>query len=264
MKAYYNGLILVFQFFSIVPLPVAVPLSPTNLERAIRLFPLLGLFFGLIYGGVGYLLATCTSISTVLLTFVIWLLGIVLTGGIHLDGWLDTMDAFFSYQEPKRRLEVMADPRVGAFGVLGAIVLLAAKFIFIYEVLAQQQSLSFFWIGWLPVFSRTLMGWTLAFVPTAKNEGLAHLFQTAKTSQTARFYGLTGLFLVFILGVMQPALLLPFLAFLFVTSGTFFWVKRKAGQWFGGVTGDVIGAATEGVEVMLWLTLLLLHSFAIV
>lgn len=264
MKAYYHGFILVFQFFSILPFPVAVSLSQMNLERAIRLFPLLGLFFGLVYGSVGYFLSTYTSISTVLITFIIWLLGIVLTGGIHLDGWLDTMDAFFSYREPKRRLEVMSDPRVGAFGVLGAIVLLIAKFLFIYEVLVQGQPLSFFWIAWIPVFSRTLMGWTLAFVPTAKNSGLAHLFQTAKTPQTIRFYGLIFLFVVSLLIVVDQVLLFPFLSFLFVTFCTFFFIKKKAVQWFGGVTGDVIGAATEGVEVMLWLTLLLLQSFGMV
>lgn len=264
MNAYYYGLILVFQFFSVLPLSVEVPMKRQNIERAIRLFPVLGLFFGLNYAGIGYLLQSCTSISNLLIAFVIWLLGIVLTGGIHLDGWLDMMDAFFSYRDPKRRLEIMADPRIGAFGVIGAIVLLMAKIIFIYEVLQISQPTSFYWILLIPVFSRTLMGWTLVLVPTAKNSGLGYLFQEAKSPLTFSFYFLYFIFMALPIVFISELRVLPFGFFLLSTILGFFFIKRKAVQWFGGVTGDVIGAATEGMEVILWLILLLLQSFGMV
>lgn len=53
---------------------------------------------------------------------------VVLTGGIHLDGFMDTIDGLFSGREREKCLEIMRDSRVGAFGVIGAICLLLFKF----------------------------------------------------------------------------------------------------------------------------------------
>lgn len=261
MKSYLHGLILAFQFFSILPINYEVSMTKENIEGAMRLFPLIGLFFGLSYGGVGYLLYRYSRLSNLLITFVIWLLGIVLTGGIHLDGWMDTADGFFSYREPKDRLEIMADPQVGAFGVISAIVLLVAKFVFIYEVLNTKQLSIFIWICLIPVFSRTVMGWTLAFIPNAKVTGLGHLFQSAKKPQTIQFYLVYLIIMAVILFIINPAFLFYLFIFLFLMTLSFFMIKKQAIQHFGGISGDVIGAITEGMEVFLWLILLVLQSF---
>ncbi|MDN6161988.1 MAG: adenosylcobinamide-GDP ribazoletransferase, partial [Atopostipes sp.] len=118
MKSYYYGLILNLQFFTTIPIPVEVPVTDKNIERSIRLFPLLGLFLGIVYSLLAYVFQVYSPFSNLLISFLIWFLTIVLTGGLHIDGWMDSADAFFSYQEKRKRLEIMADPRMGAFGVI--------------------------------------------------------------------------------------------------------------------------------------------------
>src|SRR5699024_7871714 len=98
-------------------------------------------------------------------------------------------DAFFSYQDQAKRLDIMNDPRIGAFGVLGAIVLLLAKLILIYEVLMHYQGvLTLVSIAMIPMLSRTLMGWMLVAVKPAKTKGMGHLFQKAKSKRTLWSY----------------------------------------------------------------------------
>lgn len=260
MKAYLYGLMINLQFFSIIPVRKEVPMTDKYFDRAIRLFPVLGIIFGVIYAASGWLLLAYTPVSVLLTTLIIWLLTIILCGGIHIDAWMDTSDAFFSYQDPKRRLEIMSDPRIGAFGVIGAIVLLATKFVFIYEVLANYTSLTFILIFLIPVLSRALMGFVLGFLPNAKATGMGHLFQKAKTKYTYVFY-LFYVALSFILIVYSIRLFIIFWILVLVTAIFFWLVKLKVIKWFGGITGDVVGAATEGVEVILWGVVLLLTYF---
>ncbi len=260
MMSYGYGLLLLIQFFSIVPISIEVPMTPKHIERAIRLLPVLGMGFGVLYSLTAYVLHAHTSFSPLLTTFFVWLSTIVWSGGIHLDGWMDSADAYFSYQNPEKRRAIMEDPRVGAFGVLGIVVLLTAKFVFIYEVIHTPTLVTFWAIFLIPVLSRMLMGLMLVSTPSAKDTGLGHLFQAAKTTHTLPFYGLyvlSGLGLFFV----HPPIGVVFILFFSITSGFFFFVKQKAIRWFGGITGDVIGAATEGLEVVLWLILLLLPYF---
>src|SRR5690625_5066357 len=140
MRACFYGLILNLQFFTVVPVRREIPMSNKNIRGLIGTLPLLGLLLGVMYSGITYLLVEVTSLSTLMISFVIWLLAIVLTGAIHIDGWIATSDAFFSYRDRKKRLEIMTDPRTGAFGVISVIVLLFTKFLFIYEVMLHLDT----------------------------------------------------------------------------------------------------------------------------
>ena len=90
------------------------------------------------------------AFSPLAVAFVVWLSLIILTGGLHLDGWMDASDAFFSYRDKQRRLEIMKDPRIGAFGVLSVIVLLSARFLFIYEIILQAVEATYFFLFLIP------------------------------------------------------------------------------------------------------------------
>ena len=124
-----KGLIMSIQFFTSIPIPYEVPMDRDHIERAVRTMPILGLLQGFVYAGVLYGLLNWTPISPLGAAFFIWLSLIIVTGGIHLDGWMDTSDAFFSYRDKEKRLEIMKDPNTGAFGVLSVIVLLGARFL---------------------------------------------------------------------------------------------------------------------------------------
>lgn len=263
MKTYYYGLILNFQFFTTLPINLEVPMTEENIERSIRLFPILGLYFGLIYSFVIYFLQNYSPFSNLIIAFIVWLLTIVLTGGIHIDGWMDSSDGFFSYRDQSRRLEIMSDPRLGAFGVIGGIILLLGKFIFIYEILTKTTENSSIYFVLIPILSRTFMAFTLLFIPKAKDKGLGHLFQKAAKKSTPFFYEIY-LFALIPIYFISKWMVLNFLLLLASSFIVFLFVKNKAVKWFGGITGDVVGAAVEGLEVFLWFILLLLHYFAMV
>ncbi|MDQ7861464.1 adenosylcobinamide-GDP ribazoletransferase [Peribacillus frigoritolerans] len=102
------------------------------------------------------------------LPFSFGFLTMALTGGLHLDGWIDASDAFFSYQDKERRLEIMKDSRTGAFGVISVIVLLAARFLFIYEIVERVNEWTYFLIIALPLLSKCVMGYLLIRMPLAE------------------------------------------------------------------------------------------------
>src|SRR5690625_1155213 len=150
MKSYLYRLILNLQFLSIIPFPMEIPIEKKNVERAVQTFPILGLIQGAIYAGSFYFLIEWTPFSFLATAFIIWLLFIILTGGLHLYGWMDSSDAYFSYRKKEERLRIMEDSNIGAFGVLSVIVLLAARFLFIYEVILMANSLTFFLLFFIP------------------------------------------------------------------------------------------------------------------
>ena len=75
--------------------------------------------------------------GTFLTAVFIVLTGIVLTGGLHLDGWADTGDAFFSYRDREKRLEILEDPRLGAFGTMALVFLIVVKIALFNELLSR-------------------------------------------------------------------------------------------------------------------------------
>ncbi|GLB60952.1 adenosylcobinamide-GDP ribazoletransferase [Cytobacillus sp. NCCP-133] len=257
-----RGLLINLQFFTSIPIPIAMPMDKIHLEKAIKTFPLAGLIQGGIYAFILYAFLEWTPFSVLTAAFAVWLAGIILTGGIHLDGWMDASDAFFSYRDQEKRLEIMSDPRVGAFGVMSIIVLLSVRFLFIYEIVLLSQSATYFLITLIPFLSKMVMGVLLINIQAAKKEGLGSLFQQAATKTTLFIYPF------FLLLIAAAALFtgaqatLGFLAMTVFSVLFFLFISKKVIAWFGGMTGDILGASVEGMEVFLWMIVWLLHYFA--
>ncbi|WP_053363101.1 adenosylcobinamide-GDP ribazoletransferase [Bacillus sp. FJAT-27251] len=257
--SYIKGFLLNMQFFTSIPIPLALPMDKVHLERAVRTFPLLGLLQGAVYSALLYMVVEWTSFSILTAAFAVWLAGIILTGGIHIDGWMDASDAYFSFRDKDKRLEIMSDPRTGAFGVLSVIVLLSSRFFFIYEVVAMMSGLSYLLIACIPVFSRMVMGVLLTVVKGAKEEGLGQLFQQSTTKYTLYAY---PVYLFIPLAGFWAANQAASLFFMAIAAlAILLYLKNKIPYWFGGMTGDVLGASVEGTELLLWMTLWLLHYF---
>jgi adenosylcobinamide-GDP ribazoletransferase len=257
---FLKGFLINVQFFTAIPITLELPMDKEHLKKAVQAFPLLGFIQGIIYLGVFYLCLEFTPFSHLAASFLLWLATILLTGGIHLDGWMDASDAYFSYQDQGKRLEIMKDPRSGAFGVLSVFVLLSCRFLFIYESTVNAENLLFIMIAVIPFLSKSVMGVLLLTVKSAKNEGLGTLFQSAAKPQALWPYPIyLVLFLIFVSLFIKEFILIGLL--MLVAAGCLFLFRQKAVKWFGGITGDVLGAAVEGTELILWLTVWLLHYF---
>ncbi|WP_210366674.1 adenosylcobinamide-GDP ribazoletransferase [Bacillus sp. REN3] len=252
-----NGFLINLQFFSSIPVNVALPMDKEHLDKSIRTFPLLGLLQGGIYAFLLYAVLEWTPFTSLAAAFAVWLAAIILTGGIHLDGWMDASDAFFSYRSHEKRLEIMKDPRVGAFGVLSVLVLLSMKFFFIYEIVLKIQTESYLLVAMIPVFGKLAMGFLLVTVKPARNEGLGVLFRNAASGRTLLIY--PAYLLVYLAFAAAGGQLVPAGSFILAIVLIVLFLRKKIVSWFGGMTGDLLGASTEGAEVLLWMTLWLLH-----
>lgn len=255
----WTGFLITLQFFTVFPIKRQLQMEKVYMKKAIQTFPILGLLQGLIYAAVLYGMLEWTPLSPLAAAFIIWLLTIILTGGLHLDGWIDASDAFFSYRDIQKRLEIMQDPRTGAFGVISVIVLLSCRMVFLYEIIENINPWSYSLIVMVPFLGRTAMGFILTKVKLAKTEGLAAFFQGAAGEKSTSVY-YAYLLLAGLPFVYLQKLYLYGVLFLILTLSLSF-LKRKIVKWFGGITGDVVGASVEGVELMLWMTIWLLHYF---
>ncbi|MED4226459.1 adenosylcobinamide-GDP ribazoletransferase [Neobacillus cucumis] len=254
------GLMINLQFFTSIPIKRELPMDLQNLRGAVQAFPLLGFIQGVSYSILLYAVMNWTPFSHVAAAFLLWLATILLTGGIHLDGWMDASDAYFSYQDQEKRLEIMKDPRTGAFGVISVIVLLSCRFFFIYELIMNIGPVIYYLIAALPFFSKSVMGAVLLTVQSAKNEGLGRMFQQAATAKVLWIYPFY--ILVFLIAVfLSKVFFIPICLLLVASILCYLISRRNARQWFGGITGDVLGATVEGTELILWMTVWLLHYF---
>lgn len=255
-----KGFLLNLQFFTALPIKLELPMDKAHLQKAMQTFPVLGCFQGVFYACLFYAVAHWTPFSHLAAVFLLWLATILLTGGIHLDGWMDASDAYFSYQEQGKRLEIMKDPRTGAFGVISIIVLLSCRLFFLYEATINVHIVTYILIAALPFFSKNVMGAILLTVKSAKNDGLGHMFQEASSAKMLWIYPLyiaAFLLIAALLGVS----LIPIGWLLLAAMVSYLLCRRNALKWFGGITGDVLGASVEGTEFILWLTIWLLHYF---
>ena len=120
MKKFYHSFLIAFSMYSKIPMPQC-EWNEENMAYAMCFFPWIGVAIGgvtWLWGTFGTYLGLSSAFYTVILTLIPWFL----TGGIHLDGLLDTADAMSSWQERERRLEILKDSNSGAFAVITCAV----------------------------------------------------------------------------------------------------------------------------------------------
>lgn len=241
--------LIAFQFLTIVPLPFAMRCEEQDMGRSMAFFPLVGICLGALLAGADFLLApilprpVADLILVVLLTMV--------TGALHLDGLSDVCDGLAARGSRERFLEIMKDSRVGAIGAVALVLALGLK----YEALLalplehKREALLFF-----PAAARLAQVQMTVGAKRARANGLGSAFITgAGLPQYASAFLLTvaaGYLLLGLNGV-ACALLLYLL-----TWGIKAWSHRK----LGGITGDVIGCASELNEIFCLLALLVLFN----
>ena len=214
-----------------------------DLSTSLPWFPVVGLFFGLILYGIGYLwtkllLGQWMAGTALLMVGVeVWL-----TRGLHLDGLADWADSIGGFQEREKRLAIMKDASLGAFGVLALVLALMAKWVAFERILCTG---SFIWL--LPMFalSRGMMVDLITTLPYAREgEGMARVFVKGASPKHRLASHLISL-----------GICLPFgpigLTFFGIAGLITVLFKGRCRKRFGGITGDLLGTANEMVEICL-------------
>ncbi|WKA54108.1 adenosylcobinamide-GDP ribazoletransferase [Planococcus shixiaomingii] len=252
MKHIRIGALLALQFFSVIPVKKELPLEKNDVTSMYLMLPILGLLFGGIMAAGAGVLLNFTESSSLLAAFVVVVLGIFLSGGLHMDGIADVGDAYFSYQDRERRLEIMGDPRIGAFGAIVLVLIIVGKIVVVAEIIEHAPLIV---IALIPVFSR--IGLMLLFSKTAsaKEKGLAAFFQQRANTEQIAIGAIIFLVIVLgFLGYMSGWLIAFGMAAVLMIS--LYGYRKWCLKNFGGVTGDLFGAYVEGAELLLWMALL--------
>jgi adenosylcobinamide-GDP ribazoletransferase len=243
-----RALLVAVRFLTILPVPGAHHLRDGDWGRATACYPAVGLLLGAILAGLDWALRWLlpANVAAALLLFA-W---VVLTGALHLDGFVDCCDALLAPVPLERRLEILRDIHAGAFGIAGVVLLLLLK----YAALAAVPTR----IRWLvllhlPMLARWGMTSAVLLYPYARSgPGLGRKVkagagypQLAIATATA----VLGTGLCWWAGLGWAALGLLVVAVL-ATLSIAQWVQSR----IGGLTGDVYGAICELVEVVGLLT----------
>lgn len=251
-----GSLAIAFSMYSRIPMPQVEWTGP-RMKYAMCFFPLVGLIIGLlIYGG--YLvLAACGLAKSGWL--ILAAVPLVVTGGIHMDGFLDVTDAMASHADRERKLEILKDPHVGAFAVIGCSVYL----LFYAAALGEMKPEMLPAYGAVFVLSRAFSGLAVVVFPKAKNTGLAAAFsgQAQKRTVAVTMLAYIGASLVWIsifggigAGIFAAA----------GSLGSWIYYYRMAKREFGGITGDLAGYFLQICELVLLMALAVLSRLTCV
>ncbi|GMK42528.1 adenosylcobinamide-GDP ribazoletransferase [Paenibacillus sp. CCS19] len=246
----WNGVAAAVQLLTRIPLPIQVPFDPPTLARSLIAFPIAGGLIGLLTSGAASLLDWLNMpLLAAALALGWW---IALTGGLHLDGWMDTADGVLSGRPREQMLDIMKDSRVGAMGVIAAVVLLLVKFAALVTLFERTDSS----IAWMmlaigPVWSRWWMTAAIAMWPNAREGGMGAMFRAAKLRHVlgaAIAAALISVLLLCSAGLdgTKVWITMIVIAAAAALTGTALavWLNGK----LGGLTGDTYGAMNEAAE----------------
>ncbi|MDD2922839.1 MAG: adenosylcobinamide-GDP ribazoletransferase [Anaerolineales bacterium] len=233
-----TSIIAAFQFLTIFPTLIKRMFTSQEMGRAVGFFPLVGVALGAILYAVNYAarLIFPASVSAALTLFA-W---VMFTRAFHLDGFMDTCDALFGGWTPERRLEIMKDSRMGAFGVAGGILVLLTQYA------ALTSTTKFFPALML---ATTLGRWASPLViyafPYAREDGLVvEMKRNVSIWEIIVATLIAGVTAWLISGWLGFALMLGAALVAFLTA-------RYAMRLLPGLTGDIYGTVTTLVEMLI-------------
>ena len=235
-----KSILIAFSMYSRIPV-LQFKWEEEEYSHAISFLPFVGIVIGGLEIGVWRL---CCSFGVPLFVtaLLLCIVPIVITGGFHLDGYMDVCDALSSYSGRERSLEIMKDPHIGAFAVIGfarfGLLFVMSAYLLVFSGEGKPDHMGIYQFALLFVFVRALCGVLSLVLPKAKSDGM--LSREAGMTTQADFMFLTliasasGLFMVYVNMVSGGLCFVALLVFCFYYSCL---CKKK----FGGVTGDTAG-----------------------
>lgn len=230
MKSFFIAL----SMYSKIPMP-QFPWEEKDMRYAMCFFSLVGAIIG-VAEVVWFFICQRYKVGNIAFSFVGAALPLLISGGIHMDGFMDTMDALHSYQGKERKLEILKDSHIGAFSV---ICLLGYELLY----LGAFSEIKTFWQMLLVAItfflSRTLSGIGVVSFKCARQEGTLYVFADSAHRRVVKL----SLYLQLVLAVILLLYVSPVCGIV-VAVGMFLvfaYYRYKAYREFGGITGDLAG-----------------------
>jgi adenosylcobinamide-GDP ribazoletransferase len=238
-----NSLFLAIQFLTIFPIPVKIDYQNNEFSSSLRWFFLVGLLIGsfqwfIAWAGLRY------HCPVDLLAPMILIVGLITTGGLHLDGMADTADGFGAGTDRDSILRIMKDERIGVYGIAAIVITLYVKIIAISYVLKARQT------GLLllsPMLCRALLSVTCTLLPYARSEGTGKAFAEGNFFKHAFPSILTSVVILFLLFRVPGMYVFAIVCLVALLFCIYCYGKIK------GFTGDTLGAQCEITEITMLL-----------
>lgn len=257
----FHSFIIAFSTYSKIPMP-RVKWEEKGMRFSMCFFPLVGAVIGAVNLGIYVLLTRVVSCSTFLLATLLVVTPILITGGIHMDGFLDTVDAKSSYGSKEEKLSILKDPHTGAFAIIWGIV-----YFLLYEGLMVElvdreftfTSACGFCLPWQPekgglwvyalsfVFVRALSGLSVVTFKPAKKDGMLTSMAQASDKVVKLIMVLWLILVGALVVVIHPVAGGVSVA---VSLSVFWYYGQMAAKNFGGITGDLAGYFLQVAELM--------------
>ena len=244
------------RFFSRLPIPrlgpADDPAAPPPFPRAIRMLPPAALVVAAPAAALVALL-TPTALSSLTLAVLAVALAALITGGLHEDGLADVADAFAGGRTVERRLEIMKDSRIGAFGGIALIAQFLLRATLLAELIDRLDVFAGACLLAVAPLARVAALVLLWGLPPARADGLGRAAGAPETPALAIAFGLALMLFVVpawtLVGPGEAALALA------LAAASLAALALLAQAKIGGVTGDVVGAAVVVAEIALFLGL---------
>lgn len=239
----FQSFCIAFSMYSRIPMP-RVDWKEENMKYSMCFFPLVGAAVG----GIMLLftaLAARLKIDRWFVSAVCTFLPIWVSGGIHMDGFMDTLDARASYGEKERKLEILKDSHTGAFAVIGC----GMYFLMSYGAWMSLKSRMLPLIACGYALTRALSALSVVTFPLAKNSGFVTMFSNASHKRAVR-----AVMAVYIAAVSILMAVIGQTAGILLTGAVLlvylYYYKMSKAQ-FGGITGDLAGYFVQSAELVL-------------
>lgn len=234
-----------FGMFSFIPVPHIW--DEESKAFIMPAFPFVGLVIGFCWWGMATLLQ---GVSIFLSSAVLTVLPFLLTGFIHLDGFMDTSDSLFSRKELSEKRKILKDSHVGAFSV----IMLAVLFLFTYSsfLTVLQKSVDLLPLVFIPIVSRSLVGLVILLIPSFSKGGFAQTFQQNKKTAHIVFLFITYFFTIGLFIFLFSGLSLLLIG---VMTSTIVLLVIYLTRQFQGINGDICGFVLVAGELSVLITL---------
>lgn len=250
-----KNFILMIQFLTRIPIHNEIDVDDNSFKNGMVYFPLVGLIVGTLNALVffSFSLIFSNSIAIILVT----LFNVCLTGAFHIDGLADTCDGIYSSRSKERMLEIMKDSNIGTNGSVAIFFDLALRITFLNSISNNNYTIIKAIIV-SSVLSKTILV-LLSFISTyaRKEGGLGNVFIGKITLKTLIIVLIIATLVIYLLvGIKAIFIIIPIILIMIL-------FEKYIKSIIDGITGDILGAASEITEVLVYCIFIILQKYMI-
>ena len=243
MLSVLKGIIIAFSMYSRIPVP-RVNWEEKSMKYAMCFFPLVGGVVGaLVY--FWFQLCILLDINIIIRTTILVAIPVLISGGLHLDGLLDTIDALSSNKSKQEKVEILSDTHAGAFAIIFGIL----YFILAIGFTSQLSEISIVIVAIGYVLSRSMSAFSIVSFKMAKDTGLARTFSDMSAKIIVGITSSVYMIACFILMICYNVYI--GISGVMAAILVFIYFRYRSYKSFGGITGDLCGYFLQLCELFI-------------